>query len=69
MQHFFLTMNEVALLLPDEESVTQRRKDKSGEDLAGTGVSPQEAEAMRQQKHPEAEDGQTFDKCAKPGWT
>lgn len=58
---FLLTVNKVALLLPDEKGVTQRRKDEARQDPARTGVSAEEAEPMSQQKHPEAEDGQTFD--------
>lgn len=59
--HFLLTMNEVALLLPDEEGIAQSRKDETGQDLAGTGASTEKAEAVGQQKHPQAEDGQAFD--------
>lgn len=47
-QVFFLTVDEVALLLPDEKGITQSRKDEAGQDLAGTGVSTEEAEAMCQ---------------------
>jgi len=36
---FLLTVDEVALLLPDEEGITQSRKDEASQDLAGTGVS------------------------------
>lgn len=61
-------MNEVTLLLPDEKGITQSRKDETGQDLAGIGVSTEKAEAMGQQKNPQAEDGQTFDKGAEPGW-
>lgn len=43
-----LTVNEVALLLPDEKGVAQSREDEAGQDLAGTGVGTQEAEAMCQ---------------------
>lgn len=61
-------MDEVALLLPDEKGITQSRKDETGQDLAGAGVSAKEAETVGQQKDPQAEDGQTFDQSAEPGW-
>lgn len=64
---FLLTVDKVALLLPDEKGITQSRKDEASQDLAGIGVSTEEAKAMCQQKHPQAEDGQTFDQCAEPG--
>lgn len=41
-------MDEVALLLPDEKSITQSWKDETSQDLTGTGVSTKEAEAMSQ---------------------
>lgn len=36
---FPLTVDEVALLLPDEKGVTQSRKDEASQDLTGIGVS------------------------------
>lgn len=62
-----LTMDEVSLLLPDEKGITQSWKDETSQNLAGAGVSTEEAESMSQQKHPQAEDGQTFDKGTEPG--
>lgn len=61
-----LTVDKVALLLPDEKSVAQSREDEAGQDLAGTGMGTEEAEAVCQQKYPEAKDGQTFDEGAEP---
>lgn len=60
-------MDKVALLLPDEKGVAQSREDEASQDLSRTGMSTQEAEAMRQQEDPQAEDGQTFDEGAEPG--
>lgn len=62
-------MDEVSLLLPDKKGVPQGRKYEAGQYLPGAGVFTQEAEAMGQQEHPEAEDGQTFDQSTKPGGT
>lgn len=45
---FLLTVDKVALLLPDEKGVAQGREDEAGQDFAGAGVSAQEAEAVRQ---------------------
>ena len=61
-------MAEVSLLLPDEKGVPQGGEDEASQDLAGTGVVTQEAEAVSQQEHPQAEDGQTLDEGAEPGW-
>lgn len=61
-------MDEVALLLPDEKGVAQSGEDEPRQDLAGTGTSAEEAEAVSQQEHPQAEDRQTFDEGAEPGW-
>lgn len=36
---FLLTVDKVALLLPDEKRITESRKDEASQDLAGTGVS------------------------------
>lgn len=41
-------VDEVALLLPDEKGIAQSREDEAGQDLAGAGVSAEEAEAVRQ---------------------
>lgn len=60
-------MDEVALLLPDEEGVSQGGEDEPGQDLPRAGSSAQEAESVRQQEDPQAEDGQTFDQGAEPG--
>lgn len=62
-----LTVDEVALLLPDEKGVAQSGEDEARQDLPRAGVSAQEAEAVRQQEDPQAEDGQTFDQGAEPG--
>lgn len=43
---FLFTVDEVALLLPDEKGITQSRKDEASQDLAGIGVSTEEAESM-----------------------
>lgn len=34
-----LTVDEVALLLPDEKGITQSGKDEASQDLTGTGMS------------------------------
>lgn len=62
-------MDEVALLLPDEKGVAQSGEDEASQDLSRAGMSTQEAEAVRQQEDPQAEDGQTFDQGAEPGGT
>lgn len=36
---FLLTVDEVALLLPDEKGIAQSREDEASQDLAGAGVS------------------------------
>ena len=59
-------MAEVPLLLPDEEGVAQGGEDETGQDLPGVGVRPQEAEPMRQQEDPEAEDGEALYEGAEP---
>lgn len=43
-----LTVDEVALFLPDEKGIAQSREDEASQDLAGTGVSTEEAEAVSQ---------------------
>lgn len=52
-----LTVDEVALLLPDEEGVAQSGEDEACQDLPRAGMSAQEVEAVRQQEDPQAEDG------------
>lgn len=60
-------MAEVTLLLPDEEGISQGREYEAGQDLPGTGVGTQEADAMGKEEDPQAEDGQTLDECTEPG--
>lgn len=44
----YLTVHEVALLLPDKEGITQSGEDEASQDLTCAGVSTQEAEAVCQ---------------------